>query len=253
MKIVLTPDRQSLGTYVGAKAAAVLRYAIETRGQARLIVATGASQFEVLENLVGHELPWDKVAAFHLDEYIGIDADHPASFCGYLKQRFVDRVPLGSFAYLPGDKDPKQVIRSVGAELTASPIDLALVGIGENGHLAFNDPPADFETEDPYLIVDLDEACRRQQVGEGWFDGMDDVPTQAISMSIKQILKTKCIFCSVPDKQKAPAVRRTLEDEISPNIPASVLRQHDDTTLIIDEASAAELSVATLNSVERIA
>jgi len=241
-----------MGRYVAQRAAETLARAIDARGRARLIVATGASQFEVLEHLVGKDLDWNRVDGFHLDEYIGIGADHPASFCGYLKQRFVDRVPLGSFAYLPGDEDPRSVIARVGESLTAAPIDLALVGIGENGHLAFNDPPADFETESPYLIVDLDEACRRQQVGEGWFATMDDVPRQAISMSIRQILKTGTIFCSVPDSQKATAVRRTLKEPIDPSIPASILRDHDDTTLVIDQASAAELSAETLESTERL-
>ncbi|TWU67533.1 glucosamine-6-phosphate deaminase [Crateriforma conspicua] len=250
MKTVLVQDRQSMGQFVADAAADVLRKAIADRGNARLIVATGASQFEVLQQLVTRDLDWSVVDAFHLDEYIGIDADHPASFCGYLKQRFVDHVPLRSFAYLPGDQDPAEVMSNVGRQLQSAPVDLALVGIGENGHLAFNDPPADFDTDAPYIRVALDEACRRQQVGEGWFAGLDDVPTHAISMSIRQIMKTSTILCSVPDAQKADAVRRTLLDEISPEIPASILRRHDDATLIIDRASAAKLPPEVLQDLE---
>lgn len=251
MKVILTADRDAMGAWVAEHAAAELRDAIEARGAARLIIATGSSQFEVLQALAQRDdVDWSVVTGFHLDEYIGIAPDHPASFCGYLRERFVSRVPLCAFHYLDGRGDPRETIGQVGGLLTAAPIDVALVGIGENGHLAFNDPPADFESEAPYLIVELDQQCRAQQVGEGWFPNLAAVPTNAISMSIRQILRTGKIFCSVPDQRKAAAVRATLEDPISPQIPASILRQHNDTVLIIDRAASSDLSETTLRSVE---
>ena len=252
MHTVITADPAAMGRYAAEQAAAELRTAISDRGSARLIVATGASQFEVLSHLVREEgIDWSRVHGFHLDEYVGVGVSHPASFCRYLKERFVDLVPLASFHFLDGEGDPNEVIRSAAEKIATAPIDVALVGIGENGHLAFNDPPADFETELPYLIVELDEACRQQQVGEGWFDSLESVPTQAISMSIKQILKTRSIYCSVPDQRKAAAVQRTICDEIDPEIPASILRTHDKTTLVIDEAAASELPDSVRGSLER--
>ncbi|MCG8652414.1 MAG: 6-phosphogluconolactonase, partial [Pirellulales bacterium] len=184
MRTILTADRTVMGRWVAAAAAETLRAAIAARGQANLVVATGSSQFEVLAELVQQDgIDWSRVHGFHLDEYVGITTEHPASFCKYLKERFVDHVPLASFEYLRGDEDPALTIGRAGERLAQSPIDLALVGIGENGHLAFNDPPADFETEQPYLLVELDEPCRLQQVGEGWFASLVEVPTHAISMS----------------------------------------------------------------------
>jgi len=239
MKICLVSNREAMGRFVASEAAQTLREALHQNGSARLIVATGASQFEVLDQLTHQpDIDWSRVTAFHLDEYVGLSADHPASFCGYLKKRFVDRVNLGAFHYLPGDEDVTATIQKVGDLLVEHPVDLALVGIGENAHLAFNDPPADFEIEHPYLVVELDEACRQQQVGEGWFASMEEVPRQAMSMSIRQILRTRRILCSVPDQQKADAVRRTLLGSISVDVPASILREHGNTLLIIDEASA---------------
>lgn len=242
-----------MGSWVAEHAAADLRQAIESTGQARLIIATGSSQFEVLEALAARtDVDWGAVTGFHLDEYIGISSTHPASFCRYLRERFVSKLPLKAFHYLDGEGDPRQTIATVGAMLTAQPIDVALVGIGENGHLAFNDPPADFETDEPYIRVELDHPCRMQQVGEGWFAGLDDVPTHAISMSIRQIMRTRKIYCSVPDERKAAAVRATLEDEISPQVPASILRNHAQVTLIIDQAAASLLSPATQTSLELV-
>jgi glucosamine-6-phosphate deaminase len=252
MQTIITSDSAAMGKIAAERAAEDLRAAIAGRGRANLVVATGASQFEVLGQLVAQTgIDWTKVHGFHLDEYIGLTIEHPASFCKYLKERFVDHVPLAAFHYLRGDADPTETIQRVGGLLTESPIDVAMVGIGENGHLAFNDPPADFETEDPYLIVELDEPCRMQQVGEGWFDSLADVPTHAISMSVRQIMKSANIYCSVPDERKAEAVRATLEDEVSPSIPASILRRHDHATLIIDEAAASRLSAAAKANVSR--
>ncbi|MEO8271995.1 MAG: glucosamine-6-phosphate deaminase [Aureliella sp.] len=247
MKIKIAQDRGELGKWAAEQAADLLRLTLQRHELCNLVVATGSSQFEVLDSLVQQPgIAWNRVCGFHLDEYLGVDRIHPASFCGYLQKRFVERVPLKSFMYLDGALPAEQLLTTANAMLEGQRIDLMLCGIGENGHLAFNDPPADFETTSPYLIVDLDKACRKQQVGEGWFDSISDVPTQAISMSISQILKSETIICSVPDRRKAEAVRATLEDEVSPAIPASALRQHANTTLVLDLTSASLLSSATL-------
>ncbi len=254
MRIVLTENRDSMGAWVAAEAAQELRRVIAATGTANLLVATGASQFEVLGALVAQpDIDWPRVHGFHLDEYAGLSNQHPASFCRYLRERFVERVPLASFLYLNGEKNPEQMIAEASQAISEVTIDVALVGVGENGHLAFNDPPADFKTESPYLIVNLDEACRRQQVGEGWFASLDDVPTRAISISVRQILKSKRIFCSVPDERKASAISAMLSGPVSPDVPASILRQHDAATLIVDTAAASKLDSATLADVERVA
>jgi glucosamine-6-phosphate deaminase len=252
VKTIVTATPSKMGRYVAEHAARDLQGAINRHGTANLIVATGASQFEVLSQLVDQPaVDWECVHGFHLDEYIGIGRDHPASFCRYLQERFVDKLPLASFHYLAGDADPVETVRVAADRISQITVDVALVGIGENGHLAFNDPPADFETEDPYLIVELDEECRRQQVGEGWFGSIDEVPTHAISMSVKQILKTKTIYCSVPDERKSAAVRGTLFDPIGPGIPASILRNHAQTTLVIDDAAASQIPKEAVDSMER--
>jgi glucosamine-6-phosphate deaminase len=242
MEIYLANDRRQMGRFVAGRAAADLRTAVSARGQATLVVATGASQFEVLEELVQQaNVPWDCIHGFHLDEYLGLSPEHPASFCRYLQTRFVRHVPLASFHYLRGDQPCDVVLQAANRFIAQRIVDVALVGIGENGHLAFNDPPADFVTQTPYLVVPLDLPCRRQQVGEGWFATLEEVPTQAISMSIQQILKSRKIYCSVPDAQKAVAVQATLTQAIGPEIPASILREHHDTCLVIDPQSAALL------------
>lgn len=252
MKTIVTPSAAAMGRYSAEHAAEDLKAAIRERGVAYLIVATGASQFEVLASLIQQPgIDWSKVHGFHLDEYIGIGRDHGASFCRYLQERFVDQVPIGSFHYLAGDADPQETVRQAAAKISAITVDVALVGIGENGHLAFNDPPANFDAEDPYLIVELDHECRMQQVGEGWFGSLDDVPTHAISMSVKQILKTKTIYCSVPDERKSAAVRDTLCGPVTADVPASILQQHPGTTLVIDEAAAAKISAAVKETLER--
>ena len=253
MQNILTADANAMGRWVAEHAAQDLRNAISNNGTASIVVATGASQFAVLENLVQQpDIDWSVVHGFHLDEYVGLSMDHPASFCKYLKERFVDHVGLADFQYLHGDQDPSETIKRVGKLLLATSIDLALVGIGENGHLAFNDPPADFETREPYLLVELDEPCRQQQVGEGWFASLADVPTHAISMSVSQIMTAKKIYCSVPDARKADAVCRTLEEPISPEIPASILRNHEQAILVIDQAAASELSQASRQALESV-
>jgi glucosamine-6-phosphate deaminase len=252
MQIVLTKNRAELGPWVARGAAAALEAAIAARGEAILVVATGASQFEVLAELVRQtKVDWSRVHGFHLDEYLGLPPDHPASFCHYLQTRFVSQVPLASFHYLVGNQPVERLLRSANDALANRVIDVALVGIGENGHLAFNDPPADFDCRDPYLVVPLDELCRLQQVGEGWFPSLADVPTHAISMSVRQILRAEKIFCSVPDRQKAVAVRATLEEPISPLVPASILRTHGNTSLVLDEASAQLLSFESQSWLQR--
>jgi len=185
---------------------------------------------------------------FHLDEHVGLPITHPASFRKYLRERLIDKVGVGQYHLLDGTGDAGEVARRVGKAISTAPVDVAFVGIGENGHLAFNDPPADFETDEPYLVVRLDEACRRQQVGEGWFGDVSEVPQEAISMSVRQILKAKEIICVVPDARKAHAVKMCFEGEISPMAPASILRTHPNATVYLDEDSARLLSPTTLAS-----
>lgn len=236
-------DKIQLGQAAAVQAAEILQHAIATRGQARIIAATGMSQFEFLQALIATPgIDWARVEMFHLDEYVGLPLTHPASFRKYLQERFIEPAGLTNCHLLDGEDDPAEVCRRVGALIQAAPIDVAFVGIGENGHLAFNDPPADFETEEAYIVVNLDEACRRQQVGEGWFAGLEDVPKQAISMTINQILKAEQIICIVPDTRKAAAVKACLEGDISPLAPASVLRKHTQVTLYLDTHSAALLN-----------
>lgn len=225
------------------QAAELLREAVGKRGAARIIAATGASQFEFLDALTAAPgVVWEKVELFHLDEYVGLSIYHPASFRRYLLERFIGKTGITRYHLLDGEQDPATVCREVGAQLTREPVDVAFVGIGENGHLAFNDPPADFVTEEPYIVVELDEACRRQQLDEGWFLNLEAVPRTAISMSIRQILKAREIICVVPDQRKAEAVRNCLSGgPPSPDRPASVLQEHPGATVYLDRESAAFL------------
>ena len=245
MQIKTYVDRANMSRAAARHAAHHLQDAIRARGDARIIAATGASQFTFLESLTAApDIDWGRVEMFHLDEYVGLPIEHPASFRKYLIERLINTTGLTRHHLLDGERDPAAVAAEAGGEISKAPIDLAFVGIGENGHLAFNDPPADFTTEAPYLIVTLDEACRRQQVGEGWFASVADVPKQAISMSVRQILKTREIICIVPDARKAEAVRACVEGAISPMAPASILRTHADTTLYLDRESASLLNGA---------
>jgi len=253
MRIVVAEDRQQMGRYVARQAASVLRSSLSQKETVHLVVATGASQFEVLSQLVQQpDIDWGRVHGFHLDEYLGLDSTHPASFVGYLQERFVKHVPIGSFFFLDGTQAPDLLLRQARNAVQNKPIDLLLCGIGENGHLAFNDPPANFDSLDPYLIVQLDEACRKQQVGEGWFDSLESVPKQAISMSIRQIMKAATILCSVPDSRKAEAVRNSVEGPVTPLVPASTLQQHANAHLVLDAASSQLLSPKTLDRCERL-
>jgi glucosamine-6-phosphate deaminase len=254
MRTVLTDNHEAMGAWVAQNAGDRLRDRIAEAGQAYLLVATGASQFEVLRALVAQPgIDWSCVHGFHLDEYAGLSSDHPASFCRYLRERFVEQVPVASFLYLDGSRNPQEMIAEASQAIADITIDVALVGVGENGHLAFNDPPADFETAKPYLLVELDEPCRRQQVGEGWFPTLADVPRQAISMSIKQILKSRVIYCSVPDTRKADAIATMLSGPISPMLPASILREHRSAVLVLDRAAASKLTPEQMMEFEVIA
>ena len=241
MELIISETKQELGKVAAQKGAELIRRAILQKGEANIIVATGASQFEMLSELVREDVNWSVVTGFHLDEYIGISDQHPASFRKYLKERFVDLIPIKEFNYVNGETDPHAECARLGEIIRNHPIDVAFVGIGENGHLAFNDPPADFETEEPYLVVNLNDACRLQQLGEGWFPTFDDVQERAISMSIKQIMKSKTIICSVPDERKARAVFDTVHAEITPACPAAIMRNHPDAVLFLDKAAASGL------------
>ena len=241
MQIDISETKDEMGRKAAADGAALIRAALAERGGANAIVATGASQFEMLAALVAEpEIDWGQVTFFHLDEYVGMPMSHPASFRGYLKERLVDQLPTppAAFHYLDAEGNCEATCRELGALIQQHPIDVAFIGIGENGHLAFNDPPADFETESPYIVVDLDEACRRQQLGEGWFPTLEDVPKQAISMSVRQILKSSAIVCTVPDERKAEAVQGAVEGPVTAEVPSSILQQHERTTVYLDRAAA---------------
>jgi glucosamine-6-phosphate deaminase len=242
-------NKDSLGKAAAEQAAAAIRRAIADRGQARIIAATAASQLEFLDALTKTEgIDWRRVEAFHLDEYIGLPITHPGSFRKMLLEQLVRKTGIAKYHLLDGDApDPSEAVRLVGRELVSAPIDIAFLGVGENGHIAFNDPPADFQTEEPYIIVKLDEPCRRQQVGEAWFADISQVPEQAISMSPRQILKAREILAVVPDTRKAQAVKACFEGEISPMAPASILRRHDNATIYLDKDSASLLSPALRN------
>jgi glucosamine-6-phosphate deaminase len=249
MQIIITKDAKELGKAAGHAAAVLIRRAICEKGSANIILATGTSQFETLNQLISEPgIDWNSVVMFHLDEYIGLPSSAKASFRNYLKERFIDKIASLKAAHLingdaiNSEADAEAECSRLADLIRKHPVDVALCGIGENGHLAFNDPPADFVTEQPYMIVSLDEACRRQQVGEGWFHTFADVPRQAITMSIKQIVKSKHIICSVPDSRKAMAVKNSLEQAVSNLNPASILQVHLNCTFYLDEASAALLS-----------
>jgi glucosamine-6-phosphate deaminase len=239
MEIHISDSAQSLGMEAGLAASKLIRDTINTNGSCNIILATGTSQFETLRRLTAEPIEWNKVIMFHLDEYIGLPVTHPASFRKYLKERFLANVgPLKEVFLIDGEANPAMECQRLGSAIRSHPIDVALVGIGENGHLAFNDPPADFNTTEPYIIVSLDEACRRQQMGEGWFPVLEDVPQKAISMSITQILKSRHIICSVPDARKADAVRGALQKPVSNLRPASVLQTHKSCRLFLDIESS---------------
>jgi glucosamine-6-phosphate deaminase len=240
MELNIFDDKVEMGIAAAREIAFCVKEAIKQFGRASIIFATGASQFEMLDALVTFDVDWSQVTAFHLDEYIGLPATHPASFRKYLKERFEDKVGnLGAFYYINGEvDDPSLECQRVGEIIRKHNIDVACIGIGENGHLAFNDPPADFSIDDPYIVVNLDEACRKQQLGEGWFPSLQVVPQQAISMSIKHIMKSKEIVCTVPDVRKAKAVQAAIDGELTEMVPASILRLHPHCSMYMDTAAA---------------
>jgi glucosamine-6-phosphate deaminase len=246
-------DGSSLALAAAERAAAVMRDAIAERGNCRIVASTGASQFAFLDALTKAAfVDWSKVEFFHLDEYVGMPETHPASFRKMLRERLISKTGMTRCHFVEGDAaDLPRAVREISEQVASAPIDVAFVGIGENGHVAFNDPPADFETEEPYIVVQLDEACRRQQVGEGWFTDISEVPVRAISMSARQIMKAREILSIVPDLRKARAIRMCLEGEISPMAPASILRRHPNATLYLDRDSASLLSPQIRGTLDR--
>ena len=243
--ISIQEDRLSLGSVAAGIAADALCAACSHHGSATLVVATGSSQFEVLAALsTAPAVPWNRVTVFHLDEYVGLGPEHPASFRRFLRERFIQRLPAKPLAFHEIDglaADPHAECDRLATLVPTQSFDVAMIGIGENAHLAFNDPPADFDTERPYLVVGLDERCRQQQVGEGWFPSLAAVPTHAISMSVRRILATRTIVCSVPDRRKAEAVQASVEGPVTPAVPASILQQHHNCHLVIDREAASLL------------
>ena len=239
-EVRILETKEEMRKAAAERAAGILKKAIKEKNEAAFVAATGASQFEFLEALTNvTSVDWSRTIMFHLDEYIGIPESHPASFRKYLKERLIVKVHPGLVYLVNGDaRDAQLECERLNRIISKKEIDVSFMGIGENGHLAFNDPPADFNTEKPYIVVELDEACRRQQLGEGWFESFDEVPRRAISMSIKQIMKSKNIICTVPDTRKAQAVKDCLEGNISPYHPASILRKHNNAFLFLDRNSA---------------
>ena len=235
--IDISDNADELGMRAAGKIASLIEEAINKKGKARIILSTGMSQFETLSHLITYDLPWDKVEMFHLDEYVGLDESHPASFRKYLKERFVSKVNLKAAYFVEG----VDAIPSLTRELRKEEIDVGVIGIGENGHIAFNDPPADFTTGEAYKVVTLDRRCREQQVGEGWFRTIDEVPAEAITMCVKEIMKSKHIVSAVPHEVKAEAIYNTITGRISQDVPATILKTHTDWNLFIDKDSASKL------------
>jgi len=247
LNILDTADR--MGREAARASGELLKKIIAEQGYARIVLSTGASQFEFLEHFVREDLDWSKVEMFHLDEYVALPESHPASFRKYLKERFLDKAGVRRYWLVDGEGDVAETIRKLDEEISKAPIDLALIGIGENAHIAFNDPPADFDVESSYIVVDLNDACKNQQVGEGWFAELGDVPKQAISMTVKQIMKSKHIVSCVPRKSKAKAIGLTFHNAVDPNVPATMLKTHSDWSLYLDRESAAEIYVWPENAV----
>lgn len=242
MKIIVSESSEALGKKAAALAAEKIKNAINEKGSARIILSTGASQFDTLKALVREDIDWRKVEMFHLDEYVDLPISHPASFRKYLQERFVELVPLKAAHFVNGEGNIEQNIKDLTEALRKSPIDVGLIGIGENAHIAFNDPPADFDTDDAYIVVNLNEACKKQQVGEGWFATTNDVPKQAISMAVKQIMSCNCIISCVPDARKAEAIRLMISNDITPDVPATILKEHKEVYVFLDSESASKVN-----------
>ena len=239
MKIIIEKTPEEMGKKAAKQVICKLKKAIDKNGKARILLSTGASQFQMFEALVQIPFDWTKVEMFHLDEYVGLPITHIASFRKYLTERFVNKVgPLGGVYFVNGEQDPAKTCAELKAKIDEAPIDVGLIGIGENGHIAFNDPPADFDTEEAYIVVNLNDRCKGQQVGEGWFPTKDDVPPQAISMSVKQIMKCRSIITVAPHAVKAEALRNTLAQDVNNIVPATIMKTHPDFTLYTDAAGA---------------
>lgn len=243
-QVSIHEDRLALGRAVADRASQSLLERCSRHGSATLVIATGSSQFEVLDELSQVAgIPWDVVTVFHLDEYVGLGPNHPASFRKFLHERFIDRLPMppAAFHEIDGMADPQAECRRLASLVPDVEFDVAMIGIGENGHLAFNDPPADFSATEPYRVVTLDTRCRQQQVGEGWFPSLGDVPTRAISMSVQRIFASRMIICTVPDRRKAEAVQAAVEGPVTPSMPASILQRHQRCYLHLDQEAASLL------------
>jgi glucosamine-6-phosphate deaminase len=244
MKVEVYPDRVAAGEAAAQAAANAMLKLLKERELIAVIFATGASQLDMLSALTAiPDLPWERILGFHLDEYIGISPDHPASFRRYLRERLTSKVKMKEFFEVNGSaSDPPQTIQQYAEKLRAADPQLCLLGIGENGHLAFNDPPvADFNDPLDVKIVQLDEACQNQQVAEGWFESVDKVPEEAITLTIPALMRVPRLIVSVPGSRKAEIVRRSLEEPISTQCPATILRTHPNVTVYLDVDSAAEL------------
>lgn len=239
MNITLSENARELGQRAADLTARLLNETLAAKGSARLVLSTGASQFETLEALIQKDIDWSKIEVFHLDEYVDLPITHPASFRKYIKERFADHVHPKAVYYVNTEDNLEENIRQLTEELRSAPIDVALIGIGENGHIAFNDPPADFENKNAYILVKLDAKCRNQQLGEGWFKTLEEVPRQAVSMTVYQIMEAKAIVSSVPHAVKAQAIHDTLTNELTPNVPATMLKTHPNWHLFVDKNSAA--------------
>lgn len=241
INLTISKDAKLNGKRAAELIANLINEAIKEKGNARIVVSTGSSQFEMFEALIKLNVDWSKVEMFHLDEYVNLQETHIASFRKYLKERFVSKVNLKAAYFVSGEGNIEENISILTSELRKDVIDVGIIGIGENGHIAFNDPPADFETNEAYKVVTLDQKCRAQQVGEGWFKTIDDVPSQAISMTPKEIMKARHIVTVAPHSVKADAIYKTITTPITPMVPATLLKTHPDWHLFIDDASAAKL------------
>jgi glucosamine-6-phosphate deaminase len=246
MKVKIFENPVELGETAAKYCSEIINDAIINKGKARIILATGASQFDTIKALIESNIDWSKVEMFHLDEYIGLPESHPASFRKYLKERFLNKVNLKQAYMVDGENDPEKVIEYLTSEIRKEPIDLGLIGIGENAHIAFNDPPADFDTKEAYICVVLDDACKQQQVREGWFPTVDDVPKRAISMTVHQIMQCRHIVSCVPYSVKAKAIKDTIENKLTNMVPATMLKEHSDIVLYLDKDSASLIDIGRL-------
>ncbi len=245
MKVIRCDSAEAAGTQAAEAGATLIREALAAKGRAVIALAAGRSQLSMLRHLTQlPDIDWGNVIVFPLDEYVGIGRSHAASFRRYLEERFLSVLPtpIGAFRYIAGQADdPIMEAQRVSRELRNETVDVGFLGIGENGHIAFNDPPADFDTDEPYLVVDLDERCRQQQVNEGWFGAVNDVPEEAISMSVRQILSSEHLVVTVPEARKAEAVKAALEGKVTPQVPASILQEHEQCQIFLDPDSASML------------